>query len=68
MDELDGLAGLDQVELLRRRKLAKSRELQNALAGYEHRAYARETVQDNPLMAHRCLSQRRHISWPNWAG
>jgi hypothetical protein len=51
MNELDGLAGLDQVELLRRRKLAKSRELQNALAGYEHRAYARETVQDNPLMA-----------------
>ncbi len=51
MGLLDGIDTADQVELLRRRKLATDPGLQALLAGREHRAYARETVQDNPLMA-----------------
>ena len=51
MGLLDGIETADQVELLRRRKLAADPQLQGLLAGMEHRAYARETVQDNPLMA-----------------
>lgn len=41
----------DQLSLLAARKLARDQEEQDRLAGYEHRAYARETVADNPLMA-----------------
>ena len=33
------------------RREAQDRELQNLLAGYEHRAFAREATADNPLMA-----------------
>lgn len=51
MGLLDGIDTADQVELLRRRKLATDPAMQALLAGREHRAYARETVQDNPLMA-----------------
>ena len=48
MGLLDGIDTLDQVELLRRRKIAQTQAEQDALAGMEHRAYARETVADNP--------------------
>lgn len=48
---LDNLSSADQVELLRRRKLATDPQTQGLLAGAEHRAYARETVQSDPLMA-----------------
>ena len=51
MGLLDGIDSADHVELLRRRKLATDPATQALLAGREHRAYARETVQDNPLMA-----------------
>ena len=51
MGLLDGIDNLDQTELLRRRKLATDPATQALLAGREHRAYARETVADNPLMA-----------------
>ena len=51
MGLLDGIDTADQVELLRRRKLAQTQAEQDILAGREHRAYARETVQGNPLMA-----------------
>lgn len=51
MGLLDGLENLDQVELLRRRKLVNDPASQSLLAGFEHRAYARQAVQDNPLMA-----------------
>ncbi len=51
MGLLDGLSNLDQVELLRRRKLVNDQASQDLLAGYEHRAYARQAVQDNPAMA-----------------
>ena len=51
MGLLDGLSNLDQVELLRRRRLVNDPAAQDLLAGLEHRAYARETVQANPLMA-----------------
>ena len=51
MGLLDGIDTLDQVELLRRRKLAQTQAEQDALAGAEHRAYSRETVADNPMMA-----------------
>ena len=47
----EGLLNLDHATLLALRKQAKDRELQNLLAGYEHRAFAREAVQENPLMA-----------------
>ena len=51
MGLLDNIDSADQVELLRRRKLASDPATQALLAGREHRAYARETVADNPLMA-----------------
>jgi hypothetical protein len=51
MGLLDGIDTADQVELLRRRKLATDPQMQALLAGREHRAYARETVQHDPLMA-----------------
>ena len=51
MGLLDNIDSADHVELLRRRKLATDPATQALLAGREHRAYARETVADNPLMA-----------------
>lgn len=45
------LATLDQPTLLGMRKRARTQAEQDQLAGYEHRAYARETVRDNPAMA-----------------
>ncbi len=51
MGLLDNIDSADHVELLRRRKLATDPQMQALLAGREHRAYARETVADNPLMA-----------------
>lgn len=44
------LAKLDHATLYRLRMSAPP-ELQNILAGYEHRAFAREAVRDHPLMA-----------------
>ncbi len=51
MGLLDNIDSADHVELLRRRKLATDPATHALLAGREHRAYARETVADNPLMA-----------------
>lgn len=45
------LAGLDHATLYRMRAAAKEKELQNLLAGFEHRAFAREAVADNPLLS-----------------
>lgn len=43
-------ASLPWEDLINMRRGA-SPEMQSLLAPYEHRAYARETVKDNPLMA-----------------
>jgi hypothetical protein len=55
MGLLDLLQGdptmMDHATLYRLRELAKEQDTQNQLAGYEHRAFAREAVADNPLMA-----------------
>lgn len=50
---MSGLLGdLSHQELMRlRNKYSDSKAMQNALAPLEHRAYAREAVQNNPLMA-----------------
>lgn len=45
------LAGMDHYQLYALRDIAKRQDLQDLLAAYEHRAYAREAVGDNPLMA-----------------
>jgi hypothetical protein len=51
-DFLQGdLSGMDHATLYRLRELAKSQQEQDQLAGYEHRAFAREAVGDNPLMS-----------------
>jgi len=42
---------LDHATLYRLRREAQDRELQNLLAGYEHRAFAREATAQNPLLA-----------------
>lgn len=47
----DELARLNQDRLLELRKSAPSQAEQNRLANYEHRAFARETVAKDPLMA-----------------
>ena len=47
----DSLAGLDHSTLFNLRERYKDKALQDLLAGYEHRAFAREAVGDNPLMA-----------------
>lgn len=47
-DELDNMSW---EELLQLRRQVQGQEMQNRAANYEHQAYARETVQDNPLMA-----------------
>lgn len=48
---MNDLGLLQFAELLRMRDNAKSRAEHNRLAPYEHRAFAREAVADNPLMA-----------------
>lgn len=48
---LDDLPRLDHAELYRMRAAAKDKELQNLLAGYEHRAFAREAVAERPWLA-----------------
>lgn len=45
------LANLDQQTLLGMRRVNSSQPDQNLLANYEHRAFARETVAEDPLMA-----------------
>jgi hypothetical protein len=45
------LSGLDHATLYRLREQAKAKSLQNLLAGYEHRAFAREAVTENPWLA-----------------
>jgi hypothetical protein len=47
---MDPYSTLDHATLYRLRREAQDRELQNLLAGYEHRAFAREATADNPLM------------------
>lgn len=47
----DDLSTADWLSLLQMRKLAQTQADQDRIAGYEHRAYARETVRDNPWMA-----------------
>jgi hypothetical protein len=42
---------MDQLQYLRNANRPDDKELQNYLADYEHRAFAREEVQNNPLMA-----------------
>lgn len=42
---------LDHATLYRLRRDAMDRDLQNLLAGYEHRAFAREATAENPLLA-----------------
>lgn len=49
MDE--ELGRLDHETLYRMRARARAKELQDLLAGYEHRAFGREAVAENPLMA-----------------
>ena len=45
------LSGLGHATLYNLRERNKDPSLQNVLAGYEHRAFAREYVRDNPWMA-----------------
>lgn len=45
------LSGLGHDTLYRLRERNVDPNLQNVLAGYEHRAFAREYVRDNPWMA-----------------
>jgi len=47
----EDLARMEQWQLLGLRKQYKDQPTQDQLAGYEHRAYAREAVADNPFMA-----------------
>ncbi len=51
MPGLVDLANLDHATLYRMRERAREQAMQDLLAGYEHRAFAREAVQENPLMA-----------------
>lgn len=51
LDPSEGLAGLDHATLYMLRERARNQALQNTLAGYEHRAFAREAVGENPWMA-----------------
>ncbi len=45
------LAKLDHATLYRLRSQAREQELQDLLAGYEHRAFGREAVSENPWLA-----------------
>jgi hypothetical protein len=58
MNQAQGLLGLSPEELAKLSHAAlymaranAPQEQQNQLAGYEHRAFAREATQENPLMA-----------------
>ena len=51
MPGLLDLANMDHATLYMLREKAKEKALQDQLAGYEHRAFAREEVARNPLMA-----------------
>ena len=51
MDNPRELRSLDHATLYRMRAAARDRALQDLLAGYEHRAFAREAVAENPLLA-----------------
>lgn len=44
-------AQLDHATLYRMRREAKDKAMQDLLAGYEHRAFAREAVAENPFLA-----------------
>ena len=44
-------AKMDHATLYRMRAQAMDKAMQDYLAGYEHRAFAREAVGENPLMA-----------------
>ena len=46
-----GLLNLDHATLYRMRSAAQDKELQDLLAGYEHRAFAREAVAEKPWLA-----------------
>ena len=46
----DMLAGMDQNTLLQMRMLNKDQDIQNTLAKYEHRAFSREYLKENPWM------------------
>lgn len=45
------LAKLDHATLYRLRSQAQEQALQDLLAGYEHRAFGREAVSENPWLA-----------------
>lgn len=45
------MAASSHFDLLNARRSATTKEEQNAISPYEHRAYARETVAEDPLMA-----------------
>lgn len=47
----DQLARMDHATLYNARKYVPDQTLQNQLAGYEHRAFAREATAENPLLA-----------------
>ena len=47
----DTLSKLDHATLWSMRARAREQELQDLLAGYEHRAFGREAVGENPLLA-----------------
>lgn len=51
MDPIKDPASADWLSLLHARKQARDQSQQDMLAGYEHRAYAREAVKDQPWMA-----------------
>jgi hypothetical protein len=51
MPDPDGLESMGHFELMEKRSGAKTKEEQNRLAPYEHRAWAREYVKENPTAA-----------------
>ncbi len=51
MPRLQDLPSLDHATLYRMRAAAADQDLQDLLAGYEHRAFAREAVADSPWLA-----------------
>ena len=51
MDPRASLPNLDHATLYRMRRSASDQALQDLLAGYEHRAFAREAVAEQPWLA-----------------
>ena len=51
MPLLDELSAMDHATLYRMRAAAKDKATQDLLAGYEHRAFGREAVAENPYLA-----------------